>query len=92
MINMELMIRKLSVEILGTFLLTYVILTTSNYLAIGSTLALLVFLGNGSYNPAVALAQFLNKDISSSQIVAIIICELIGGSLAYYLNTQFTYN
>lgn len=86
---MDPLIKRILVEILGTFLLVFVVLTTGNYLAIGATLALAVFLGHGCYNPAVALAQFLKNQINSTSIVAIIIAQLIGAGVAYFLSRGY---
>ena len=86
---MDPFLKKVLVEILGTFLLTFVALTTKNYLAIGATLALAIFLGKGTYNPAVALAQFLKNEIPSGHVVAVIVSELVGGGLAYYVSKSY---
>ena len=81
--------KSIVVEVLGTFLLAFVALTTGNYLAIGATLALAIFLGKGSYNPAVALAKYLRNDISSMSIIGIILAQLCGGGLAYLVSLNY---
>lgn len=86
---MDPFIKSIVVEVLGTFLLAFVALTTGNYLAIGATLALAIFLGKGSYNPAVALAKYLRNDISSMSIICIILAELCGGGLAYLVSLNY---
>jgi len=81
--------KSIVVEVLGTFLLAFVALTTGNYLAIGATLALAIFLGKGSYNPAVALAKYLRNDINAMSIIGIILAQLCGGGLAYFVSLNY---
>lgn len=72
-------------EFLGTFILVYVVFTTGNYLAIGSTLAVLVlFTINFSlscFNPAITLALYYNKKINMERLLIILVAEILGGLL-----------
>lgn len=89
-LRMQELLKKCIGEFLGTFLLVFVVLTTHNFLAIGTALALGVFLFKGSYNPAVSLALFLNKEISSKDIVAYIGVEIIAAIAAYHISKSFS--
>jgi len=80
---------KYIVEFLGTLFLTFVILTTGNWLAIGAALAVACLLGGaisgGAFNPAVAIAYLAAKKISSSDIIPYIVAEVAGALAAYEL-------
>jgi len=80
---------KLAVEFLGTLLLSFVIFSTGNYLAIGVALAVAVLLGGpisgGAYNPAVAIALFYANKLKASDLVPYIIAEIAGGVAGYEL-------
>lgn len=58
-------------------------------LAIGSALAVMVFAGGhisgGHYNPAVSLAVFLRKQLTSRNLVLYWIAQLAAGALAAYV-------
>jgi glycerol uptake facilitator-like aquaporin len=81
------MLHKYIVEFLGTLLLTFIVLATNNYLAIGSALALAVLFGGpisgGAFNPAVAIAFLSSGKIHSNDIVPYIIAEILGGLTAF---------
>ena len=72
-------------EFLGTFILVYVVFKTSNYLAIGSTLAILVlFTINYSvscFNPAITIALYYKNKINIERLLIILIAEIFGGLL-----------
>lgn len=77
------------IEFFGTLLLTFVVLGTGNWLAIGAALAVGIYFGGpisgAAYNPAVALALLACKKISTEQIVPYIIFEIAGALVAYWL-------
>ena len=81
------MLHKYIVEFLGTLLLTFIVLATNNYLAIGSALALAVLFGGpisgGAFNPAVAIALLSRGKIHNNDIVPYIIAEILGGLTAF---------
>ena len=83
------MLNKYIVEFLGTLLLTFIVLYTGNYLAIGAALALAVLFGGaisgGAFNPAVAIAMLSAGKISGGDIVPYIIAEVAGGLTAFEL-------
>jgi aquaporin Z len=75
-------------EILGTFILISTILMTGgNALAIGLALAVGIIIGGsisgGHFNPAVSFIMFLKQGISATQLVMYILAQLLGGVLAY---------
>ena len=59
---------KYIVEFLGTFLLSVVVFSTSNYLAHGAALAIAVMLGGaisgGIFNPAIATSMMVANKIT----------------------------
>ena len=81
------MLHKYIVEFLGTLLLTFIVLATNNYLAIGAALALAVLFGGpisgGAFNPAVAIALLSSGKIHNNDIVPYIIAEILGGLTAF---------
>ena len=78
---------KYLVEFLGTMFLIFVILATGNYLAIGSALAIAVFLGGkisgGAFNPAVAVTLYAAGKLSKADLLPYIIVETLGGLAAF---------
>ena len=83
------MMHKILVEFLGTMLLSFIIFTTGNYIAIGFTVAIIVLLGGpvsgGVYNPAIAIALFYAKKLQVKDLVPYIISEIAGGIAGYEL-------
>jgi aquaporin Z len=80
---------KYLVEFLGTALLVYVVLKTGNYLAIGSALAIAIFLGGaisgGAFNPAVAIALAFSGKMDGSDLIPYVVAEILGALAAYKL-------
>jgi glycerol uptake facilitator-like aquaporin len=80
---------KYIVEFLGTLLLTFVVLATGNYLAIGAALAVAVLLGGaisgGAFNPAVAVAYLASGKIPTSDVIPYVAAEVAGGLAAFEL-------
>jgi len=87
------MLNKYLVEFLGTMFLIFIILSTGNYLAIGSALAVIVLLGGaisgGSYNPAVSIALYSAGKLSKADLVPYIIVEILGGLAGYKAYQNF---
>ena len=75
-------------EFFGTFALVLSNLTTGNYLAIGATLAAVIFLiGDGSgghVNPAVSLVMLLKGSVDPGHFVGYMSMQFLGGMAAYY--------
>jgi len=80
---------KLLVEYLGTLFLMFIILTTGNYLAISSALAIAILLGGaisgGSFNPAVTIALWAAGKLSASDVLPYIVAEIAGALSAFQL-------
>jgi glycerol uptake facilitator-like aquaporin len=72
-------------EFLGTFILVYVVFKTGNYLAIGATLAVLVFLtvniSLSCFNPAITIALYYNNKINMERLLIVLFAELLGALL-----------
>jgi len=84
---------KYLVEFLGTMFLMYVILTTGNWIAIGSALAIAALLGGpisgGAFNPAVAISLYTAGKLQKADVLPYIIVEILGAISAYYLYIKF---
>ena len=81
---------KYLVEFIGTFFFLYVITSTGgNAIAIGSALALAIFLGGkisgGNFNPAVTIMMASAKKMPTTQVLPYIIAQVAGGLLALEL-------
>lgn len=83
------LLKKYLVEFLGTHILAHVIFKTGNWLAIGSALAIIVFLGGpisgGSFNPAISIAMFMSKKISFNYLVPTVLAQILGAVSANML-------
>lgn len=86
---MNLLVKKYLTEFLGTHILAHVIFKTGNWLAIGSALAVLVYLGGpisgGSFNPAVSIAMYFGKKISLNYLIPTVIAQILGALSAKVL-------
>jgi aquaporin Z len=78
-------------EFLGAFLLVTSFLFTGNWLAIGLTLAGIVFvIGNvsgGHVNPAVSVAMYMKGSLSSTELIGYIVAQVLGA-----VSSLYTYN
>lgn len=83
------MLNKYFVEFLGTMLLMFIILATGNYVAIGSTIAILVFLFSGAFNPAVAIGLYNAGKLSKNDLLPYIIAEILGALAGFQVFKQF---
>lgn len=80
---------KLIAEFLGAFLLVVSILASGgNFIIIGATLALIVFLIGGisgaSVNPAVSAAMWISGSLNGMTYTLYAIAEILGGIAAAY--------
>jgi len=86
---------KYLVEFLGTLIVSFVIFSTGNYLAIGATFAIIIFLGGpisgGMYNPAISIAMSIAGKLSTNDLIPYIISQ-IGGALGGYELFQMSMN
>jgi aquaporin Z len=76
-------------EYLGAFLFILSIFASGgNPLIIGTTLAVVIYLigplSGAHVNPAVSVSMFLNGDLTSQQLLAYAVAQLLGGASAYY--------
>jgi len=75
------------VEFLGTFIFLSVIIITGNPLAIGLTLAAMVWFGGkvsgGHFNPAVNIMMLLDKKMSTLEFIGQTIAQVLGAISAY---------
>ena len=81
--------KKYVVEFLGTMFLTFIVLTTGNYLAIGAALAVACLLGGaisgGAFNPAVTLAYLAAGKITAKDVIPYILAQIAGALIAFEL-------
>lgn len=81
--------KKYLTEFLGTHILAHIIFKTGNWLAIGCTLAILVYFGGpisgGSFNPAVSIAMFFSKQISLDYLIPTVMAQILGAVSAKML-------
>ena len=88
------LLKKASVELIGTFIFLGVIITVvndkkslNNWLKIGLALSIVIVLfgsiSGGNFNPAVSFMLFMNKQLTSVELLVYIIAQLLGGLLAY---------
>ena len=79
---------KYIIEFVGTFFLVLIIGLTSNPIAIGLGLAVLVYMGahisGAHYNPAVSLAMLISKKLSPKELGFYIFYQLLGAVFATY--------
>jgi len=77
---------KYVIEFIGTFFLVLVAGLTGNPLAIGGVLAVMVYLGGyisgANYNPAVSLALWIQKKLSSKDFLVYAAVQLVAGLAA----------
>jgi len=75
------------VEFLGTFIFLSVIIITGNPLAIGLTLAAVIWFGGkisgGHFNPAVNLMMLLDKKINMIEFIGQTGAQILGAIAAY---------
>jgi aquaporin Z len=76
-------------EFLGTMLLSFIIFSTHNSLAIGIALAVAIFmsagLSLGSFNPAVTIALLINKNLNIINAMLYILFEVLGALIGYLI-------
>ena len=84
---------KYLVELFGTALLSFVIFSTGNYLAIGAALAIGILLGGpisgAAYNPAITVALMMAGKLAKKDLIPYIIAQIIGALAGYYLVKNF---
>jgi len=85
--------QKYIVEFLGTMFLMFVIFTTGNWFAIGSALAIAVYLGGaisgGAFNPAVTISLYAANKLKKSDLIPYIIAQILGSLAAFYFYKKY---
>ncbi|MEI7653584.1 MAG: aquaporin [bacterium] len=85
---------SLTIEFVGTFFLMLVVAMTGNPVAIGATLAVMIYIGahvsGGHYNPAVTMALWSTGKLSTTKTMRYISSQILGAVagvlIAYVLN------
>lgn len=89
------MIQKYLAEFAGTIFFVYVILATSNPLAIGAALALVILLAGsisgGHVNPAVSIVMASAGKISTSELIPYCLAQILGGLVALELYKRYKF-
>jgi glycerol uptake facilitator-like aquaporin len=73
------MYKLLLTEFVSTLFFIFIILSTSNFLAIGASLALVVFLFNVYVNPAVSIAFYVLGKLTPPELFGVVISQILGG-------------
>jgi glycerol uptake facilitator-like aquaporin len=77
---------KYLAEFIGTFFLVLVVGLTGNPVAIGLTLALMVYTfastSGSNFNPAVSFGLWINQKLSNYDFPRYVLSQLLGGALA----------
>ena len=83
------MIHKYIVEFLGTMFLLFITFSTGNNLAIGTALAISIFLGKGIsggiYNPAGTIAAMYAGRLARADLIPYIVAQIAGGLAGFEL-------
>ena len=78
--------QKYLAEFFGTCFLVYIILVTANPVAIGATLAIIMFIlapiSGGFVNPAVTFAMAYTNQIAVKEILPYCLAQILGGLTA----------
>jgi glycerol uptake facilitator-like aquaporin len=81
------------VEFLGSTFFIYIILATSNPLAIGAALALVILLtmkiSGGHINPAVSITMAAAGKLPTNQLIPYVVAQTFGGLVALELYKRF---
>ena len=84
--------KRYIVEFLGSVFFLYVIITTGNYLAIGTALAIAVMVGGpisgGHFNPAVTIMMAVAGKHPMSDTLPYILAQVTGGLIAFELSKR----
>lgn len=88
--------KKLLIEFIGTFFLVTAIAFSANPLAIGLTLAAVIYIGGhvsgGHYNPAVSVALLVRGNMSVADFIRYAVAQILGAACAALVFTQVTGN
>jgi glycerol uptake facilitator-like aquaporin len=81
---------KYLIEFLGTFIFAFVVFTTNNYLAIGATLALMIWISNkfsglSSHNPAITIGLYYGNKLNHNDFIIFILVEIAAALAGFEL-------
>jgi len=80
-------------EFLGTLFFVYIFLATSNPLAIGAALALVMLMvrnvSGGYINPAISIAMAAAGKLPTSELIPYCIAQILGGLVALEIYKRF---
>jgi glycerol uptake facilitator-like aquaporin len=81
---------KYIIEFLGTLIFAFVVFATNNYLAIGITLALMMWISNqlsglSSHNPAITFGLYYGNKINQKDFIIFIIVEIAAALAGFEL-------
>jgi glycerol uptake facilitator-like aquaporin len=84
---------KYLAEFLGTLFFVYIILATSNPIAIGAALAFVMLItsniSGGMINPAVTIVMASTGKLPTAEVVPYILAEVLGGLTALEIYKRF---
>jgi glycerol uptake facilitator-like aquaporin len=77
-------------EFLCTIVFAFIVFSTKHYLAIGLTLALLIYINSkGAYNPGIAFMLYNTGKITQMDLIMYVILELLGFYIGYEIYKRF---
>jgi glycerol uptake facilitator-like aquaporin len=81
---------KYLIEFLGTTFFAFVVFTTNNYLAIGATLALMIWISNqlsglSSHNPAITIGMYYGNKLTKKDFIIFILVEIAAALAGFEL-------
>lgn len=82
---------KILMEFVGTLFFVYVALATKQPLAIGATLALLIYMTNGNFNPVFSIVMATVGKIQMHDLLPYVVSQVAGGLAALELYRQLKY-
>jgi glycerol uptake facilitator-like aquaporin len=79
------MYKRILSEFVSTLFFVFVFLSTNNYLAIGISLALVIFLFDVTTNPSVSIIFYLMGKLQQNELFAVIIAQILAAFTALQL-------
>ena len=77
-------------EFLCTTFFSFIVFSTKNYLAIGLTLAILIYINTrGAYNPGIAFMLYNTGKLSQMDLIIYVILEILGFYTGYEIYKRF---
>lgn len=77
-------------EFLCTTFFSFIIFSTKNFLAIGLTLAILIYINTrGAYNPGIAFMLYNTGKLSQMDLIIYVILEILGFYTGYEIYKRF---